>query len=243
MAIVSGGTGNNTYSWTSNPVGFTATIYNPIASPVVSTTYIVAVNDGFTNTTDSVFVTVLPMPGIPETPTGPDTVDLYTIVHSEYYTNGGASASSYFWELNPLNAGTISGTGTTGTVVWTADFLGTALIGVKSVNSCGESLGSIEKQTIVENTVTGIDQNQHQFAVLIYPNPATNLLTIEFPAYTANLIAFLDFVEIRGQLVKRVSVNKRKTQVDISTFPPGVYMIKLTVGNDFRMIKFVKTQN
>jgi hypothetical protein len=90
---------------------------------------------------------------------------------------------------------------------------------------------------------TGIAQNQSQFAVIIYPNPATNLLTIEYPEYTTNLTPILDFFEIQGQLIKRVLIKERKTQVNISTLPASVYMIKIAVENEFRIIKFVKIQN
>jgi hypothetical protein len=242
MAIVTGGTGNNTYSWTSNPVGFTSTIYNPLAYPVVSTTYIAAVNDGFGYATDSVSVTVLPLPGIPETPAGPDTVDLSITTSSDYITTGASSASSYSWEIQPQNSGTISGTGTTGTVAWNTNFLGTALIGVKGLNSCGESILSNEKQTIVVNSTTGIVQNPSRFSVLIYPNPASDFLNIEFPGYSAKLPAILEIYEIRGSMIIRVSIAEMKTRLDISAFPAAVYMLKLTVGNESRMIKFVKCE-
>jgi hypothetical protein len=180
------------------------------------------------------------LPGIPGTPTGPDTVDLYTVITSLYNTTGGTSASSYTWELTPSGAGTISGAGTTGTVTWNPNFLGTALIGVKSVNSCGESAGSDQKQTIVINTINGISEIPSQFAVMIYPNPASDLLTVELPGYKEKLATSVEFYEIRGEFLNKVSIKGSKTQIDISKLPVGVYMIKLTAGNEFRIIKFVK---
>ncbi len=242
-AIPSGGTGNNSYSWSSNPAGFFATISNPIAYPVVSTTYTAVVNDGFSNITDSVFVTVLPLPGIPETPTGPDTVDLYTVVTSTYVTPPAASANSYLWELNPASAGTISGTGTTGTINWNPNFLGTAHIRVKSVNSCDESLWSNEKLTIAKNTVTGITENNFHINVIIYPNPAKDLLTIEFPDFTEKLLPVLEFYTVWGQSIKKITLREAKTQLDISNLPAAVYMIKMTIGNESRMIRFIKTRD
>lgn len=215
-------------------------------SIIVSTSgnYSVTVTDGngCSATSPPTLVTVFPLPGIPETPTGPDTVDLHFVTYSDYTTTAAPSASSYIWELNPANAGIISGTMTTGTIVWNTAFLGTAYIKVKSVNSCGESLWSDEKITIVENTATGI-QDQTPFAVLIYPNPATNSITVEYPEYSKNLTTILDLVEMQGQLIKRVIITERITQVDISMLPASVYMIKMIIGNEFRMIKFIKIQN
>ena len=65
MALVSGGTGSNTFSWTSNPPGFTSTLPNPVATPILSTTYRVVVNDGSSTVHDSVEIIAMPLPEIP----------------------------------------------------------------------------------------------------------------------------------------------------------------------------------
>lgn len=205
-------------------------------------TFTVTVTDGFTCTATSVptVVTVLPLPGIPVTPSGPDSVDLHYIISSNYTIAQASDANSYAWELNPSAAGTLSGSTTTATVTWSTYYLGAALIKVKSLNSCGESSWSAEKQTIVENTA-GV-QDQAHFSVLIYPNPATTQLTVEFPEFSSNPAASLDLYEIQGQWIKKVTITEKKTQVDISTLPDGIYLIRLTLGNDSRMIKVVKTE-
>ena len=61
-AIPQGGSGNNTYSWTSDPAGFTASIQNPSDYPDQSTTYTVQVFDGQNTVTASVYVEVKPKP-------------------------------------------------------------------------------------------------------------------------------------------------------------------------------------
>ena len=58
-ALATGGSGSYTYSWTSNPAGFTSAIHNPMVSPLVTTTYYVVVDDGAKALlSDSVTVTV-----------------------------------------------------------------------------------------------------------------------------------------------------------------------------------------
>ena len=47
-AGASGGSGSYTYSWSSNPAGFTSALANPTVTPAVNTTYTVVVNDGYT---------------------------------------------------------------------------------------------------------------------------------------------------------------------------------------------------
>jgi hypothetical protein len=57
-----GGSGNNTYSWTSNPPGFTADIKEPSDFPNVTTTYYCSVFDGQTTATSEITVTAKPKP-------------------------------------------------------------------------------------------------------------------------------------------------------------------------------------
>jgi gliding motility-associated-like protein len=58
----SGGSQTYSYSWTSNPSGFTSESANPDADPIVTTTYTVSVYDGFSTVTGSITVNVNPLP-------------------------------------------------------------------------------------------------------------------------------------------------------------------------------------
>jgi len=57
-----GGSGTYSYSWTSIPIGFTATGPTITVSPLINTQYFVTVNDGFNSATSSVTTTVNPLP-------------------------------------------------------------------------------------------------------------------------------------------------------------------------------------
>ncbi len=61
-ATASNGSGNYTYSWSSDPAGFSATTSNPTVSPAVNTTYFVVVSDGFGSDIASIAITVHPLP-------------------------------------------------------------------------------------------------------------------------------------------------------------------------------------
>ncbi len=61
---VEGGSGTYNYSWTSDPAGFTSSLANPVATPVVTTIYYVEVTDGFYTETANVTVIVNPMPTV-----------------------------------------------------------------------------------------------------------------------------------------------------------------------------------
>ena len=62
QALASGGSGIYNYTWTSVPSGFTSSISNPIISPLSTTTYKVAVFDGFSTVNPQVIVNVNPLP-------------------------------------------------------------------------------------------------------------------------------------------------------------------------------------
>ncbi|MFZ4707417.1 MAG: PKD-like domain-containing protein, partial [Bacteroidales bacterium] len=61
-AFATGGSGNYTYAWTSNPVGFTSGQSVVKVSPLVDTYYTLTVNDGYNVTSTSAQVIVNPLP-------------------------------------------------------------------------------------------------------------------------------------------------------------------------------------
>lgn len=73
-AVASGGSGNFSFMWTSDPAGFTDTIYNPVAYPEVTTMYYVTVTEGANTLEDSVAVVVKPLPAQAGTIIGPGEV-------------------------------------------------------------------------------------------------------------------------------------------------------------------------
>ena len=82
-------------------------------------------------------VTVTPTVGVPSAPAG--TTTLCQASGSSAYTTSAANATSYNWSISPTSAGTISGTGTTGTVTWAAGFTGPATVSVTASGCSGPS--------------------------------------------------------------------------------------------------------
>jgi hypothetical protein len=100
QALPSGGSGNNQFTWSSNPPGFTASSAEVSDYPMQTTTYTVSVFDGQNIVQASITVTVKPKP---VANAGNDT----TITIGTFTTISGSSASagsgvySYFW--SPAN--------------------------------------------------------------------------------------------------------------------------------------------
>lgn len=90
-------------------------------------------------------------PATPGTVSGPNDVCSNTASVALYNINKIANTTIYQWEIsptvsNPLDpcdvptcAGKISGSDTTGVVVWNPSYSGTALVRVRAVNTCGNS--------------------------------------------------------------------------------------------------------
>ncbi|MCK4666130.1 T9SS type A sorting domain-containing protein, partial [Candidatus Dependentiae bacterium] len=117
-------------------------------------------------------------PEAPEMPSGPDYVDVFLTDSSEYTITPLASANSYVWDIDPNEAGTISGNGTSSIVYWDDDYLGYAYISVKGVNNCGEGEYSDGLEVTVNNT-TSTPENENN-KISVYPNPTSGKLNIEW---------------------------------------------------------------
>jgi len=139
-AIPTGGSGTYTYSWSSNPQGFTSTLQNPTATPTNNTIYSVTVTSGSSTASASCSVTVNPLPGNPGPITGSQTVcqgqtDVY------YGISPVANATSYSWLL-PTGAVISSGTNTNSILVNFSQSATSGNISVVASNSCGNSQSS-----------------------------------------------------------------------------------------------------
>jgi PKD repeat protein len=94
-AQISGGSSNYTYTWTSNPPGFTSSLEDVTVNPTVTTTYFLSVFDGF-NTIQAqtqVIVNPLPVPNAGADQTIPHGTS--TVLTSQ--VTGGTAPYAYLW--------------------------------------------------------------------------------------------------------------------------------------------------
>ena len=69
---------------------------------------------------------------------------------------------------------------------------------------------------------------------MVYPNPATNNLTIETPSHST-----IEISNIEGQLLKSLITGGTKTNIDVSALPGGVYIIEVKTEDGVGVRKFV----
>lgn len=77
--------------------------------------------------------------------------------------------------------------------------------------------------------------NEKQFNIVVYPNPATNLLVIE-----SDFKCKIKIVNSLGIEIKQFENSESKSFVDISNFESGIYMIKMQNDNKEIIKRFVK---
>ncbi|MGD9993581.1 MAG: M14 family zinc carboxypeptidase [Salinivirgaceae bacterium] len=80
---------------------------------------------------------------------------------------------------------------------------------------------------VVLEPLTGIEQQQTA-AFKLFPNPATNYLTISYPLATNNQTANLKIYNTLGSLLHSQSVESPETHIDVSDYPSGIYFISLS---------------
>jgi PKD repeat protein len=130
------GSGINNVSVLQNPTH----IY---AAPGNYSVVLSVLNNGVCSADTTIVILVLDQPAVSATPEGAAEICQGTTANS-YTTAGATYATSYTWELLPAEAGTITGTTTSGVVDLSATYTGAATIKVKGINSCGEGAFSGE---------------------------------------------------------------------------------------------------
>jgi len=84
----------------------------------------------------------------------------------------------------------------------------------------------------------GITGNGSTGNFLVYPNPATEKITVETP----ETLSFSQYsvMNVNGQQLITREITQPKTQLDISNLSAGVYILRLTSDRTTVMQKFVK---
>lgn len=135
------------------------------------------------------------LPGIPATPQGATNLCQGT-ASSTYTTAGAAAATDYVWDLLPLEAGIITADGMNAEVAWNPGFTGDAMVHLKAINECGESVFSealnimlVTLPTQPQN-ITGIAEvckgTMKEYSVAAIAQSSTTMWMIE-PAEAATL--------------------------------------------------------
>ena len=212
-----GGTGNYTFSWTSDPSGFTSSEQNPIVQPDETTIYTVEVDDGEEIVYGDVTVTVNPLPEItldwPESLCNQSEppVQLVSYPDGGIYIGDFVTSTGVFY---PESA-------TIGWNVITYEY--------EDENGC---LNSEQDSIYVDNCV-GIFDNKNDNQVQIYPNPNDGEFTIQLSSDFTMIVIY----NTKGEFVYEKKIEQiNDMKINLKQFPKGMYFIKF-VGPKYQTIK------
>ena len=88
-----------------------------------------------------------------------------------------------------------------------------------------------------DSVSVGINEIEHS-RFSLYPNPATDKITVEITGETQE--SYLAIVNIEGQQLLTMQITQPKTQVDISSLPSDVYFVRLTNDKTVEVGKIIK---
>ncbi|TRZ76172.1 MAG: T9SS C-terminal target domain-containing protein [Bacteroidetes bacterium] len=227
-SVAYGGSGNYTYSWTSDPPGFTSNIKNPKVAPLDTTKYIVAVSDGNQTHYDTTQVSATPPP---VAFAGNDTT--ICSYRTSMEVNGTASNyKSFGWAstgdgsfANRFAFHTTYTFGPNDYLVGSVDLEFIAF----AISPCTGRVTDTAHVTL--DPCTGIqassteDQN-----IILQPNPARESVTLIINGIEDKSILIL-LTDMKGQLLYSedvaVSAKSVTQQINLHGYPAGIYFIKV----------------
>ncbi len=172
------------------------------------------------------------------TPAGPDYVDLQEVTSSEYSIDPVQDATTYEWEVSPEEAGSFVSMSTTAVIQWNPDFLGNAEIRARAKNTCGTGDWSEAFEVFVDNTTNIIQIASGKLK--IYPNPASQMISIEFNESAAPVLEIQLFNALGKMLYQSEMDGSGLQTIDLSGYEKGLYFIRIK-GDDFTESgKFIK---
>ena len=71
--------------------------------------------------------------------------------------------------------------------------------------------------------------------MLLYPNPAENIITIN-----SSGLASIEITNVQGQLMESIKTIGNKIGINVSAFPSGVYVVEVKTANSIEVKKLVK---
>jgi len=212
-AAVSG----NTYSWLSKPKGYTSTVSNPVVNPSATTTYyLTATTAQGCSKSDSVIISVKPLPSTPIVSLSVDTFSSSAKTGNQWLRNdtviNGASSQKY----------TVTASGNYSVMVTDTD-------------GCSATSAS------VNYTISGIEEEVEIFHINIYPNPSSSAFTVQFQNANNNEVE-ISLSDIMGRQIASFSASDKNDIIINPTnygMKSGIYILCICSGNSIYIGKLI----
>ncbi|MCX6234035.1 MAG: T9SS type A sorting domain-containing protein [Bacteroidetes bacterium] len=241
-ALAFGGAELYQYTWKDNNGTVFSHNINVYVSPEITAVYTIEVSDGYNQSSNTVTVTVNPLPAINLVPQGSTIIGEDTIAVCVYDTvilDAGNPGCQYVWSdqsWGPTLQVSTTGIGFDIQTRW--------------VTVTNTTTGCTNTDTITIlfafSECTGITGPEEYVFISIYPNPTTGVFVVEVTGLSD--IFEMEVSDIQGDVVwrqitcdkKYVNGEKYIIQVDLSGFSKGVYLIKFVSKECLYIGKLIK---
>ncbi len=154
------------------------------------------------------------------------------------FSFGATTGDGYLVHVDAVDV--FSGCNDTGLIVSVTDITSNIhvnAVGSDSIFTCPTSSLSVNLQskTLHDNTICsfiagGITENEKGHSINLFPNPATNLLTISFDGVDKN--AVLEVFDVLGHrmISKKLSGDNSVESIDVSDLKAGLYAVHILNG-------------
>jgi uncharacterized delta-60 repeat protein/uncharacterized repeat protein (TIGR01451 family) len=92
--------------------------------------------------------------------------------------------------------------------------------------------------TFVSASLMGIAENENTDGVIIFPNPANDIITLNISGFKGS--TRLEIYNITGQLMQQQQINNENKMMDVSRLNSGIYFVKVKTDKGVTVKKFVK---
>jgi hypothetical protein len=225
FALPSGGNPDYSYSWTSMPAGFTSEIRDPFVNPLTTTTYELEVFDGYNYTYASVTIEVSPLPQVSLG------ADIITCPFETVVLSLDIPGMTYYWSNGSVeNSITVGSTGIGFDVrkIW---------VEVTNEDGC---VGTDTLMIVFDFAqCSGIGESDDDSFVLVYPNPTTGLVHVEWKGMSGRVSLILTDIHgkpVYEQQVKAPPSGEFRSSMNLDDMPDGVYILRL-IGEQKVMVR------
>jgi len=143
------------------------------------------------------------------------------------FTNTSQNGISYSWDF-----GDDSGATSSINAVHQYALSGEYVVTLTATNGCGP-VSSSQEITVI---VTGVDEFENKSNLSVYPNPAKDIMYVNYNSSTGNKISW-QLIDVTGRVVLNATENS-STQltsliIDLNGLAKGSYTFSVTDGNNF----------
>jgi hypothetical protein len=97
------------------------------------------------------------------------------------------------------------------------------------------------KMVNISSAVNGVADNKTRIeAIVLYPNPSNNKVSIILPDTWATIDNIISVYNTGGLLMSQQHIRNKSIELDISTLPGGIYIINITNDKNTMVSKLIK---